>query len=152
MAKSIVDIKERSSHFDQVVDSIRIMDIIELDKLLSEERTYMTLPKSVFIEQLGCVLNYFKKGNASSLRVKTSICAGCEAGARVCLFICIEEKKYLAFVIETNSFQEVTDMYSCNRFTVNNFSEYRSYTQICFDNDSQRYFDNHLKMEMPVSR
>lgn len=133
--------KSERNNLEIVVDYIANLNIQGLNEVLNENYDYNDLPKKQFIKLLNGVFTKLKSTGANSLKVLQSFCAGCQAGARVKLFVCHETKRVLAFAIDSNEKFEVTDIFNCNKFTINNFPEYKEYTQISFDTDDNSFFE-----------
>lgn len=129
------------SNLEQVVSFISELNIESLSLVLNEKNLYNELPKMVFISILGNLFDNLKEKGITTLLVKESICAGCQAGARVKLFISKETKRFLAFAIDVNDTGEVIDIFSCNMYTIKHFPDYQDYMHISFDTDDNSFFE-----------
>ena len=129
------------SNLEQVVFFISELNIEGLKTALNDNNLYNELPKEKFIKILGDVFQVMKEKGATKLKVKQSICAGCQAGARVKLFISEELKIFLAFAIDINETGEVSDIFSCNMYTIKYFPNYRDYIHLSFDTDENYFFE-----------
>ncbi len=136
---------------DIIIDHIANLNIQGLHETLSDEYTYCDISKKDFLKQLEYVFNNLKDEGTQRLTKRESICAGCNAGARVLLFVSEETRKFLAFAIDVNE-EEVIDIFSCNRFIINNFPEYLNYLHISFDFDENYFFDVFPALEMPLGK
>jgi len=129
-----------STNHEIVIGHIANLNVHGLNETLSDKHDYNELPKSKFLNLLSGVFNQLKSNGSVRLDVVTSICAGCQAGARVKLFICEKTKSFLAFAIDVNDQSEVTDIFSCNKFTIKHFPNYQDYVHISFDTDNNSFF------------
>ena len=137
---------------DTIIEDLINLNIHGLQESLSDKYSYCDISKKDFLKQLGYVFNKLKDEGTQRLAIRQSICAGCNAGARVLLLISEETKKFFAFAIDVNEDQEVIDIFSCNKFIINHFPEYLNYVHISFDFDENYFFDVFPALKMPSGK
>jgi hypothetical protein len=129
------------SNLETVIMHISSLNIQGLNQSLNDKYEYNDLPKKEYIRLLGGVFEKLKAAGTKNLVIRDSFCAGCQAGARVKIFISEETKRFFAFAIDTNDQKEVIDIFNCNKFTIKHFPTYHDYTIISFDTDENLYFE-----------
>lgn len=101
-----------------IINAIKEMDIIKLYELLDDERSYMDVSKTLFLEKLKTQFDNCKKNEVTSFEKLTSgVCDSCNKGCKAYRFITNDNQTLDLFFEEEND--EVTDIYLCNKLDVN---------------------------------
>jgi len=104
---------------ENIIETIRQFDTKKLSQLLDENKTYADVPKKAFIEKLDSRLAILRKHYEDNAfkEVIEGQCNICVKGCFGCTFLS-DSGNYIDMVFEGTE-DEVTDIYSCTDFSVN---------------------------------
>lgn len=105
------------TQFEQVLHYFRQMDLVFLDLILDEHRTYQSMHRKKFLSMLGTVFQIFKKKGNTQLLVYPGTCAnetcsGCLPDMVGYCFVGEATPHYLAMIFEVKD-GRVLDMFEC---------------------------------------
>ena len=100
-----------------IINAIKEMDIEKLEQLLDDNRPYMDVPKSLFLDKLKIQFDKCKKNEVTSFdKLVSGVCASCNKGCKGYSFVTKDNHTLDLFFEEEN--EEVTDVYLCNKLEV----------------------------------
>ena len=103
-----------SSLRTQIIEAIKNFDIKKLETLLDDEKSYMDVPKSLFLERLGERFESAKRNGCHSFDdVFFGICDSCNMGCEG-MTLLSNSGYYLDLFMEGDD-ESVTDIYVCNK-------------------------------------
>jgi hypothetical protein len=107
-----------------VVNAIKKMDIVKLQKLLSEEYTYQSMPKERFLEKLKVVFDKFREMGDKKLDNYPGHCSEkyCHFKFKGMSFQGITSNKHLDLIIDIKK-GHVIDIFECNSFEIPDFDK-----------------------------
>ena len=106
---------------DKIIYSIKNFDIEALNKLLDDDKPYMDVSKSLFLQKLAKKFKIAKEDGCHSFDdVFFGICGSCNKGCEGMTFFS-ESGHYLDLFIESKNDTVVDDIYVCNKLT--NFTD-----------------------------
>lgn len=102
------------SHKQKIINAIKEMDIHKLEQLLDDNRPYMDVPKTLFLDKLKIQFDRCKKNEINSFdKLISGVCASCNKGCKGYSFMTKDNQALDLFFEEEND--EVTDVYLCNK-------------------------------------
>lgn len=122
---------ELKTHYEAVLYFIRTMNIHKLDEYLIK-KTYASMPKTRFFNELKGVFDAFKASGDSILYTEPGVCQGCQIGCGGFIFVGNKSSNYIELIIKTDA-DKIVDFFECTKFKNDTFVKSMLGKRIEFD-------------------